>query len=138
MRQWPEGNETVPFDDLAGPIVQALADAVGNGMVWCVGTKRHASEGRAYGFASGTSSIKSIDYAGYDIPDNLKHVCQPPDKRLSREGLRFDWEDQGRNPVEVIVGLAIQLGIEQGRRIERQQGTDGQTLDLIRRLLGVK
>ena len=134
MIKWPDGNKTADFDAITGPIVQALADAIGNKMVWTEPVKRRGG----YAFSSGTSSIKGIDYNGLDILDNLKHVCQSPDKRLSREGLQFDWEDQGRHPVEVIVGLAVQLGIEQGRRIERAEGGDSRTLDLIRSLLGVK
>jgi hypothetical protein len=42
------------------------------------------------------------------------------DERVSAEQLRYDDEEQGRDPLEVIIGIAIQLGIEQGRRVEAE------------------
>jgi hypothetical protein len=131
MKQWPKDNKPVAFEELCDPLVQALADIVGNGLVRTVKVKRKGG----YGFRSNTSDLATIEYAGYDIGSDDKATCSSPDYRLSGENLRHEWADQGRTPAEVIVGLAIQLGIEQGRRIERQRGHDAETLKLIRLLL---
>jgi hypothetical protein len=134
MKQWPKDGKPVLFSDIADPLVQAMADAVGNGMVRAVPVKRRGG----YAFRSNTSDLASIDYHGYDIGEDDKATCNSPEYRLSGEGLRFDWTDQGRTPAEVIIGLAVQLGIEQGRRIERERSEAGQTLDLIRRLISAE
>ena len=115
--EWPDNNECAPFEKIADPIVQALADAIGNGMVSTVGVKRRAAWGSAFGFRASTSLIHSIDYNGYNVGQSERATCSEPHDRLTVKNLRREWSDQGRTPVEVLVSLAIQLGIEQGRRI---------------------
>jgi len=46
--------------------------------------------------------------------------CEFPSERLTAIALDYDEHDQGRDPMRVLIGIAIQLGIEQGIRIDRQ------------------
>ncbi len=59
---------------------------------------------------------KSIPVVGLDSPGNAG--IGPGSHCLSAENLAYSDEDQGRDALEEIVGVAIRLGIEQGRRIE--------------------
>jgi hypothetical protein len=117
IKSWPENGGVASFTDLCEPIVQALADAVGRCMVRTEKVKRR----NGYGFRSSTSGIDAIEYHGYDIGEREKVGCSSPDVRLSKKQLQYDWSEQGRTPVDVLVALAVQLGIEQGRRIAAQE-----------------
>ena len=96
--QWPKDG-VADFEDLASPLVSAM---------------RFAYELKR------VNAHQDIPYKGYDR-SSLLHCCVPIADKLSAEGMMFDYEDQGREAVEVIIELAIQLGIEQGRRMERQE-----------------
>lgn len=56
----------------------------------------------------------------YDgLPLGEREACgalQPVDA-LTSESLEYNLTNQGRDVVDVILGLAVQLGIEQGRRL---------------------
>ena len=119
--EWPDNNECAPFEKIAEPIVEALADAIGNGMVSTVGVKRRAAWGSAFGFRSSTSLIHTIDYNGYNIGKSERATCTQPHDLLTVKNLRREWSDQGRTPAEILVTLAVQLGIEQGRRIAARE-----------------
>jgi hypothetical protein len=62
---------------------------------------------------------KSVPWNGLDIGEEEKVGCHTPKVKLSRRQLKYSEEEQGRDVLEEIVGLAVQLGIEQGRRIDR-------------------
>jgi len=64
---------------------------------------------------------RDLKWRGLDIGEDTKAGCFSPDEQLNAGNLRYDQEDQGRSPLRVIVGVAVQLGIEQGRRIEREK-----------------
>lgn len=53
--------------------------------------------------------------------------------RLSEEQLRYSREEQGRDELTEIVSVAVQLGIEQGFRINRQRNET--SLKMARELL---
>ena len=56
---------------------------------------------------------KDIPYAGYET--NLPTDFEPIEK-LTVENLTYDLKEQDRDALDVILGIAIQLGIEQGKR----------------------
>lgn len=60
---------------------------------------------------------KSIPWNGLDIGDKEKAGSFSPTEKLRAGNLKYSLEDQGRDALEEIIGLAVQLGIEQGRRI---------------------
>ena len=61
--------------------------------------------------------------AGKTIPWNGLPTMQEAgtDFLLDSENLRYSEEDQGRDALDVIIGIAVQLGIEQGRRISKER-----------------
>ncbi len=95
MKNWPDG--TVPFWELAEP----LCDAVGQ--LYELNRKPTAD----------------VKWSGYGFPDEALRSCEQPDNRLTVESLNYEECDQGRDPMRVIIGLAIQFGIEQGIRSEQ-------------------
>lgn len=97
MKKWPEGNETVRFDDLVEPVCEAIQFAYN---------------------LERKNRNRSIPWTGLDISEDTKVGCPSPPDRLRRDSLRYDEEEQGRDALRVIVGIAIQVGIEQGRRIQ--------------------
>jgi hypothetical protein len=58
-------------------------------------------------------------YEGLDIGLNEKAGCPSPAWSLSPRGLRSH-EEQGRDRTDVLLMTAVQLGIEQGRRLYRR------------------
>ena len=138
-KEWPEDNEPAAFEQISGPIVRALADLIGNKMVQVAKVKRRTSNGLSgYKFGAATSAIKTIDYDGYNIGRSEQATCGNAADQLEETQLQWQWTDQGRTPVEVIVTLAIQLGIEQGRRIaarEAERSGPAFKLKLIKSLL---
>jgi len=61
--------------------------------------------------------LKNVDYKGFDLGQQEKVVCLRPHDALTAENLRYSEEDQGRDPITEVLCLAVQLGIEQGRRL---------------------
>lgn len=90
LKKWPEDpNETVSFDDLAEPLLKAIRFAYS--------LRRKNKD-------------KDIPYDGFET--GLKHICLSPDELLKADYLEEE------DALKVIIGMALQLGIEQGRRIE--------------------
>jgi len=78
---------------------------------------------------------KDVPYEGPELTAGRVLACSfTVEEAFSEEQLRYDREDQGRDAMEVILGKAIQLGMEQGWRMLMD---DASTLDLkvIRRAL---
>jgi len=95
MKSWPENGDPVNFDDLSAPLVSAA--------------RRFALTGNG-------------KYNGLGYPHSA-HICPPPNKILSPSGLKAAHK-QGRDIIEMIVGVALQLGIEQGIRLERKRAKE--------------
>ena len=96
-KAWPDDEkETVPFSELVKGVRLALTAA----------------------YKLTTRPIKSVPYRGYDIGDGTKISCSVPAERLSEEGLKRE-KEYGRDVLQVLLETAVQLGIEQGRRIKR-------------------
>lgn len=92
-RQWPKDNKPAQFSDLVDPVIK--------GIRFAYSMKRR-------------NETRRIPWTG---PDTGKSAVTPPPKEwLSRDSLAWDLEDQGRDALEILVGIAVQLGIEQGRR----------------------
>jgi len=95
-KQWPQDDQPVDFSDLADSIQAAI--------LFAYTIKRKNVD-------------KSIPWTGYDIGSDEKVTCFGPDEQLSAKSLAYSLDDQGRTAFEEIIGLAIRLGIEQGRRV---------------------
>lgn len=95
---WPENDEPADFSQIADPIVKAIKFAYK--------IKRK-------------NENKDIPWHGLNIGKSERATCPGPFDGLSMENLKWSLEDQGREAIEELVGLAVQLGIEQGRRIEK-------------------
>jgi hypothetical protein len=98
-KPWPIDGDTARFEELTKPVCAAIRSA-------------YRLSFRGY---------HDIKWSGLDIGDDEKATCFPPDEQLSELHLRYDSTEQGRPPLNVIVGVAVQLGIEQGRRMERKR-----------------
>ena len=101
--EWPKDpTETVWFDDLAQPVVKAIRFAYN--------LRRRNRD-------------KDIPWRGLPIGKSARATCLDNEEQLTAEHMRYDEDDQGRDALEVLVGVAIRLGIEQGRRVQRRQGS---------------
>lgn len=104
-KPWPdESDKTVNFSDLVKPVCMSIRFAYR-----LIRRNEH----------------RSVPWTGYDIgaSEGASELacCSSPDERLQQSQLKYDEESQGRDALEVIVGVAIQLGIEQGQRMERKR-----------------
>lgn len=113
MKGWPENGEPADFSALADPICEALRFA--------------------YSLRRRNADV-DIPWAGPEIGRHELATCHPAAHALSAENLRYSEEEQGRDALMEIVGLALRLGIEQGRRISFGS-SERQELELLRRLL---
>ena len=100
--KWPDDGSPLDYQSLADPIRKAVRFAyemsrknVGHSVPW---------NGPAIGRPEAATSLEA------------KH-------RLSAEALKYSEEDQGRDALDEIIGIAVQIGIEQGRRIYRSGDT---------------
>jgi len=109
--QWPENDEPAEFGEIAKPILKAI---------------RFAYRIRR------RNKDKDIPWIGLDLGQDEKVTCIRPMDLLTVDGLAFSLEDQGRNTLEEIVSLAIQLGIEQGRRIEKTRRKESRFDEIAR------
>lgn len=114
MKKWPENNKTVPFEDLVKSVKS------------CVNF--HYKLKRIHTF-------EPMDYKGYDIGSSIRATSLSPNESLTLDNLERDRE-QGRDPMDTIIAIAIQLGIEQGIRVESEK-TDllRLTIDLLSKQL---
>lgn len=94
---WPTDGKPADFSDLVAPIVKAIKFT-------------HTLDRQ--------NTDKDVPWDGPNIGASELACCFDPLYALSAEMLAYDEEDQGRDALEVIIGIALQIGIEQGRRIE--------------------
>lgn len=107
MKKWPQTGP-VRFTDLIDPVRKAIKFAYD--------LKRK-------------NQTKDIPWRGYNIGKRERCGSPSPDEKLTQKSLAWVLDDQGRDALDEILCVAIQLGIEQGRRVERQD-TEG-CIDLI-------
>jgi hypothetical protein len=99
MMEWPrDPNQCVSFTDITGPLVDSARRLLK--VEW---------------------DGKDVPYEGFPLGLEMQAGSFNPDEKLKAEQIRYDDEDQGRDPLEVMIGIAVQVGIEQGRRIDRQK-----------------
>ncbi len=98
---WPtEEDKVIPF--------YLLADAVRKAFDYTFKVKDIAPD-------------SDIPWSGPPLGKRERATCLPPIERLQNENLQWDLEDQGRDKLDALICLAIQIGIEQGRRCLRSE-----------------
>ncbi len=113
IRKWPKDNKPATFCD--------LADAVTKGIRFAYSLKRRNQD-------------RSVPWTGPDTGQSTKVACPTPKEWLSKKILAFNLEDQGRDALDVLVAIAVQLGIEQGRRMTIEKLEDKMIMFRIRLL----
>lgn len=111
-------DEPYTFDEMIDPIIKALRFA--------------------YKFRRQNNG-KSIPWDGPRLGKNMRANSLEFEHRLSAENLTYSKDDQGRDALDEILGVALQVGIEQGRRITMQSSeveTMRQRLQTARVILG--
>lgn len=94
-KKWPKDNKYASFRDLCKPISEAIR--------FCYKLERH-NEGKDCPW----TGLPLIQSAGYGMSG---------EEALSAERLKYDLEEQGRDALHMIIGIALKAGMEQGRRI---------------------
>jgi len=98
MEEWPEGNEMAMFNKIATPLKEAIL----------------------FGYRlTRKAKKKDVPYNGYPV-GVLNLGCRQPDEVLKAENLKYS-EEQDRDLLDEVIGIAIQLGMEQGRRMTMEQ-----------------
>lgn len=95
MKKWPKKNKTVMFSE--------LADSVRGAIEFTYKFERQ-------------NMHRNVPWSGYDIGEDVKAGCTGPEDSLKKNSLAWELDDQGRDALDVIIRIALQLGIEQGRR----------------------
>ena len=96
---WPDDDKPIRFELLANEICKAIRFAYK--------IKRQNED-------------QDIPWRGPNIGPSDRVTCLSPHEQLSAEMLAWSKDDQGRDALDEIVGLALRLGIEQGRRIFKE------------------
>ncbi len=96
MKQWPnDRTKSVSFHDLVKPVKDAL--------LFAYDIKRKNED-------------KDIPYNGYDTGKSVQICDFSPIEKLKAENLEYEKSEQDRDALSILLGIAIQLGIEQGER----------------------
>ena len=95
MMDWPEGNKSARFTDIAGPLRHAFLQ----GAKW-----------------SRINADKDIEWTGLPLGPQTNACCHEPEDQLRAETLKYALEDQGYDFLDEFIGLVLRLGMEQGRR----------------------
>jgi hypothetical protein len=90
MKTWPKAGNSVDFESLTAPLAQWL--------------RTHAQ-----------GVIEKYD--GLPLGEIESAGCLQPADALTQESLDYNRTHQGRDAFDTVIGLAVQLGIEQGRRL---------------------
>lgn len=93
MKEWPKNNKPVDFECILTPLLKALSFGLEN-------------------------PNTDIPYDGLNIGKKERATNCNPLELLTVESLWRMKEEYGYNLSDTIIALAIQLGIEQGRRIK--------------------
>ncbi len=64
------------------------------------------------------NTCKDIPWDGPDIIPSMENILPNLQDRLTLEGLRLTREGCASDTLDVLITIAVQIGIEQGRRIE--------------------
>jgi hypothetical protein len=98
-KPWPaDPAQAVDFDDLTRPVVAIVRQ----------------------GYELRRRPRARLTYDGYDRDNATSHIEPTVADTLSRAGLAHH-ADQDRDLLDVAIGLAVQLGIEQGMRLAEKR-----------------
>lgn len=97
---WPKDGSPASFSDLTEPIRKIVRH--------CYSIQRK-------------NKNKDVDWKGLELPECMSATCLTFDEKLKADNLKYEKEDQGRSAMDVIISIAVQLGIEQGRRMYKQE-----------------
>lgn len=100
VKDWPKDGSPAVFEDLNN----AVRDVVRH----CYTIRRKNKD-------------KDVAWKGPEFPECMRATCIPFDLALQADNLKYSQEDQGRSAMDVIIDIAIQLGIEQGRRMYKSE-----------------
>ena len=114
-KPWPDNDQPARFRDIADPIRAAIEFA-------------YKLERQ--------NKNRSIPWNGLDIGKTEQAGCFRPKQQLARMNLKISLEDQGRDALDEIIRICIQLGIEQGRRLERS-ATEHDILAILLKSMGL-
>jgi hypothetical protein len=109
MKDWPKDNAPATFTDITAPVLRAV---------------RYAYD------LHRVNIDKDVPWEGLDIGERSKACSFSPPEALAAGYLAYSMEEQDRSALEVIIGVAVQLGIEQGRRMALEQ--QKVSLDLLK------
>lgn len=98
MKDWPEDGSPADFVDLVTPLVEVFEKLYEIG--W-------------------ENTDEDIVYDGYEIDD--LHICIAAEESFTSENLHWQQSDQGREPIEILLAIAVQLGIKQGRKLAAEK-----------------
>lgn len=96
MKKWPKDGSTVSFRDLIQPVREAIEFAYE--------MKRK-------------NKNRTVPWKGYNVGKETLVSDFAPDEKLKAGNLRYNLESQGRDALDMILGIAVQLGFEQGKRL---------------------
>lgn len=108
---WPENDKPAEFEEIVEPLAGWLCR-----------------------YQSGVTD----PYVGLPLGEREAAGCLQPNEALTTKSLAYHRE-QGRDVYDVVIGLAVQLGIEQGRRIalrERRLSVGSTCIDTLPSTLG--
>ena len=115
MKQWPKDGSPLLFGDLMRPLRKAI---------------KHA-----YILKRQQQDI-DVPWAGPTLGKPELAGCLPPEEALSAKRLKYSLEEQGRTAFDEILGIAVLLGIEQGRRLMRESLSS--RMNLMRSLMDIQ
>ena len=113
MKAWPSDGSMVAFEEIVDPIVQSI--------------RFFYSTEPKFDLDDESCDNLQIPWNSYNIGRDALAVCFPPDVRLTAKMLRKA-QERGRDPLVEMISLAVQVGMEQGKR----NALDGVELSTLR------
>jgi len=101
--EWPVDNKPTSFYHLSGAVREAVD--------FCYTLRRKNSK-------------EDVPWNGPPLPEFLKAQCHEFHDALTADKMEYQLEGQDRDAMDVIIGIAMQLGMEQGRRSLKQDIDD--------------
>ena len=101
MKEWPSDGDAVRLADLVNPL-RVVADHL---------------------YKLKRLPLVDVPYNGFTIGAEELVGSFSPEQRLAATSLQYEDEEQRRDAMRVLLSIAVQLGIEQGRRLEHNSRT---------------